>query len=170
MNLKLPSQTYLKEMLAEEHDVNPDTLEQVIHLAFEIAKEGREGRKIGTMFVVSDSDAVLKQSVCLILDPLGCHSDEEKRIENEDLRETVKELAQLDGAFIVSDDGIVLSATRYINASSEGIRLRLGLGSRHMAAASITLKTHAIAVVVSENATVRVFRNGKIIYEVSPER
>jgi DNA integrity scanning protein DisA with diadenylate cyclase activity len=170
MNVKLPSQTYLKEILAEEREVNPDTLEQVIQLAFEIAKEGREGRRIGTMFVVSDSEAVLKQSVCLILDPLGCHPAEKKRIENEDLRETVKELAQLDGAFIVSDDGIFLSAARYINASSEGISLRMGLGSRHMAAASITLQTHAVAVVVSESAAVRVFRNGQIIYEVSPER
>jgi len=53
------------------------------------------------------------------------------------MRETIKELAQLDGAFVVADDGTVLSAWRYINASAAGISLPLGLGSRPMAAASI---------------------------------
>jgi DNA integrity scanning protein DisA with diadenylate cyclase activity len=85
------------------------------------------------------------------------------------MRETVKELAQLDGAFLISDDGIVLSATRYINASSEGIDLPLGLGSRHMAAASITKHTNAIAVVVSESSVVRILDDGEIVSEIIPE-
>ena len=97
-------------------------------LAVEIAREGREGRKIGTMFIVSDADRVMRKSKSLILDPLGLHPAEARHIDNPDLRETVKELSQLDGAFIVSDDGVVLSACRYINASSRGIRLPLGLG------------------------------------------
>lgn len=75
----------------------------------------------------------------------------------------------VDRAFIVSDDGVVLSAARYINASSEGIEMPLGLGARHMAAASITKHTDAIAVVVSESSVVRVFDNGKIIAEIIPE-
>jgi hypothetical protein len=75
----------------------------------------------------------------------------------------------LDGAFLISDDGIVLSAARYINASSEGIELPLGLGSRHMAAASITKHTNAIAVVVSESSVVRVLDDGEIVSEIIPE-
>lgn len=73
------------------------------------------------------------------------------------------------GLFNISDDGIVLSACRYINASSEGIDLPLGLGSRHMAAASITKHTNAIAVVVSESSVVRVFDNGEIVSEIIDE-
>lgn len=75
----------------------------------------------------------------------------------------------MDGAFILSSDGCVLCACRYINASSDGINLPLGLGSRHMAAASITKQTNAIAVVVSESSVVRVFHNGEIISEIIPE-
>ena len=36
------------------------------------------------------------------------------------MRETVKELAQLDGAFVVSSDGVILSAARYLEAPAEG--------------------------------------------------
>lgn len=153
----------------EQRGVSPRTLEEVIVLAIEIAREGREGRKIGTLFVVSDTENTMRNSRCLILDPLISHPDETKHIENPDLRETIKELAQLDGAFIVSDTGIVVSACRYINSSSEGIRLPLGLGSRHMAAASITRTTNAVAVVVSESSIVRVFDDGEIIAEILPE-
>ena len=96
------------------------------------------------MFVVGDSLEVMKHSRSLILDPLYGHSDDLKRVSDPDMRETVKELAQLDGAFVVSDEGIVISACRYLDAFSEGITLPLGLGSRHMAAASITKQTNSV--------------------------
>jgi hypothetical protein len=41
-------------------------------------------------------------------------------------REGRKELAQLDGAFVVSDGGVVLSGARYIDAASEHLELHLG--------------------------------------------
>jgi DNA integrity scanning protein DisA with diadenylate cyclase activity len=160
---------FLRDICSKKRGVNLQTLEEVIVLAIEIAREGREGKKVGTMFVVSDSDRVLNNSKCLILDPLWYHPDKKKHIENPDIRETIKELAKLDGAFIVSDSGIILSACRYINASSKGINLPLGLGSRHMAAASITKHTNAVAVVVSESSIVRVFDDGEIIAEILPE-
>jgi DNA integrity scanning protein DisA with diadenylate cyclase activity len=159
----------LGDILTDHRGINLRTLEQVIVLATEIAREGREGRKVGTMFVVADSATVLARSKPLILDPLLPHPDSRKEIGSPDMRETVKELAQLDGAFIVTDDGIVLSACRYINASSEGIDLPLGLGSRHMAAASITRETQAIAIVVSESSIVRIIDDGEIIAEIIPE-
>jgi len=149
--------------------IDRKVLEQVITLAIEIAREGREGRKIGTLFTVCDSMAVLARSKCLILDPLLGHPDQVKRVDDPDMRETIKELAQLDGAFIVSEHGVVLSACRYINASSDGIQLPLGLGSRHMAAASISKETNAIAVVVSESSLVRVFDHGELVAEIIPE-
>jgi DNA integrity scanning protein DisA with diadenylate cyclase activity len=105
----------------------------------------------------------------MILDPLYGHPETMKRIDDPGMRETLKELAQLDGAFIVTDGGVVLSACRYIDATSEGLDLPLGLGSRHMAAASITRTTSAVAVVVSESSMVRVFDNGAIVGEIIPE-
>ncbi len=159
----------LRDICTENRGINLETLEEVILLAVEIAREGREGRKVGTMFVISDEEETMKHSKALILDPLLYHSEEDKSLDDPNMRETVKELAQLDGAFIVSDEAVVISATRYIDATSEGIDLPLGLGSRHMAAASITKYTNAIAVVVSESAVVRIFDNGEIISEIIPE-
>ncbi len=159
----------LQDICTDERGIDLDTLEQVILLAVEIAREGREGRKVGTMFVISDSEEVLQRSRPLILDPLWNHPDDELNIESADMRETAKELAQLDGAFVISDAGIFQSAARYIDAPSQGLDLPLGLGSRHMAAASISKATRAVAVVVSESSVVRIFDNGELLAEIIPE-
>lgn len=159
----------IKEICSEKRGVNTRVLEQTITLAVEIAREGREGRKIGTLFVVGDSEAVLKSSRPLILDPLAGHPDEKKRIDDPDARETLKELAQLDGAFVVSDESVVLSAARYIDTVSEALNVPLGLGSRHMAAASVSKRTNAVAVVVSESSMVRMFDDGELVSEIVPE-
>lgn len=163
------SMDIFEEICSEKRGVDPETLERVVVLAVELAREGREGRKIGTIFVVGDAEAVLAYSRPLILDPLYGHTDEDKHISDPNVRETIKELAQLDGAFVIADDGTILSAARYIDADSTGINLPLGLGSRHMAAASITQRTGAVAVVVSESSVVRMFDDGELIAEVIPE-
>jgi DNA integrity scanning protein DisA with diadenylate cyclase activity len=147
----------------------PNVLEHTIQLAVEIAREGREGRKIGTMFVLGDEEITLEESRPLILDPLLGHSQASKGIQDTNMRETAKELAQLDGAFIISWGGVVISAARYINSDAKGINLPLGLGSRHVAAAAITRRTKSIAVVVSESSVVRVFSQGQIVAEIIPE-
>jgi diadenylate cyclase len=157
------------DICTKKRGINLYTLESVILLAVEIAREGREGRKIGTIFVVADHENVLKLSRNMILDPLLGHAPENKHIDDPNVRETVKELAQLDGAFIVSDQGVVVSACRYLSAVSERIKLPLGLGSRHIAGASISKATKSIAVVVSESSVVRVFDGGEIIGEILPE-
>ena len=157
------------EICSEKRGVNSAVLEQTIALAVEIAREGREGRKIGTLFVVGDSEAVLRRSKSLILDPLHGHPDESKYITDPDMRETLKELAQLDGAFVVSDGGVVLSAARYVDTVSDNLDVPLGLGSRHMAAASISKHTGAVAVAVSESSLVRMFDDGDLISEIVPE-
>jgi DNA integrity scanning protein DisA with diadenylate cyclase activity len=169
MTIPLEQSQLLERVCTPNRGVNCETLEEVILLAVEIAREGREGRKIGTMFVVGDAEATLERSRPLILDPLWHHPDSQKYIGDPNVRETLKELAQLDGAFIVSDDGIVLSAARYINVQANDIHIPLGLGSRHFAAASITLETQAVAVVASESSIVRVFDNGEIVSEIIPE-
>src|SRR5215213_7657868 len=120
----------LDEVCSERRGVNNRTLRRVVNLAVEIAREGREGRKIGTLFVVGDSEAVLTHSRPMILDPLYGHPYESKRIEDPNLRETLKELAQLDGAFVVSEEGMVLSAARYIDKDKNHLEEPMGKGSR----------------------------------------
>jgi DNA integrity scanning protein DisA with diadenylate cyclase activity len=157
------------EICSEHREVNTEVLEHVVALAVEIAREGREGRKIGTLFVVGDTDTVMSKSRPMILDPLLGHPEANKHISDPNLRETLKELAQLDGAFLVSDAGVVVSAARYIDSLSDALELPLGLGSRHMAGASVSSRTRAVAVVVSESSMVRVFDNGELISEIIPE-
>jgi len=76
---------------------SPDVLNAVMDVAIEIAREGREGRRIGTMLTVGDHEEVLRRSRCLILDPLAHHPPEARCILQPEARETIKELAQLDG-------------------------------------------------------------------------
>jgi DNA integrity scanning protein DisA with diadenylate cyclase activity len=159
----------LDEVCSERRGVNTRTLRRVVQIAVEIAREGREGRKIGTLFVVGDSEEVIRHSRPLILDPLAGHPHEKKRLDDPDTRETLKELAQLDGAFIVSDEGVVLSAARYLDAVSDNLDVPLGLGSRHVAAASISKQTAAVAVAVSESSVVRMFDDGELVSEIIPE-
>ena len=158
-----------EEICSERRAVNTRVLKQVVSLAVEIAREGREGRKIGTLFVVGDSGEVMRRSKPMILDPLQGHPDEDKYVDDPNTRETIKELAQLDGAFVVSNAGVVLSAARYIDAASDSLKLPLGLGSRHMAGASISRQTDAVAVVVSESSMVRMFDDGELVSEIVPE-
>ena len=146
-----------------------ENLEPLIELAVEIAREGREGRRIGTVFTFGDADAVLARSRPLILDPLAGHSAEARNIKNSNLRGTVKELAQLDGAFVISNDGFVVSACRYLDAMASDVILPFGLGSRHLAGGSISSVTEAVAIVVSESSMVRVFDDGRLVAEIIPE-
>src|SRR6266581_2177865 len=127
-----------ESILCEITEYDPDVLEPLIGLAVEIAREGREGKRVGTLFTLGDENAVLARSRPLILDPLLGHPESSRHVTNLDLRGTIKELAQLDGGFVVSHDGIVLSACRYLDAVAAQVEVPLGLGSRHIAAANIS--------------------------------
>jgi DNA integrity scanning protein DisA with diadenylate cyclase activity len=144
-------------------------LEELIELAVELAREGREGRKVGTLFVFGDHDQVLERSRPLLLDPLAGHERELLHVSRADLRETVKELAQLDGAFVIDADGYFRSAARYINVELGGEGFGLGLGTRHAAGNSISAQTGAVAIVVSQSSVVRIYAKGDLIAEIIPE-
>jgi DNA integrity scanning protein DisA with diadenylate cyclase activity len=81
----------------------------------------------------------------------------------------VKELAQLDGAFVISEEGAVVAACRYLDASVGDVELPLGLGNRHLAAGSVSKKLGLIAIVVSESAVVRMFHKGSLVAEIIPQ-
>jgi diadenylate cyclase len=158
-----------ENIVCQVPEYDSEVLESVFELAIEIAREGREGRRIGTIFTLGDEAEVLAQSRALILDPVGCHPESKRHIADPNLRGTVKELAQLDGAFVISSTGVVMAACRYLNATVVDLDMQLGLGSRHMAGASITKSTGALAIVVSESAVVRIFCHGKLKAEIIPE-
>jgi len=158
-----------ESILCQVTEFDPDVLESLIELAVEIAREGREGRRIGTLFTLGDEEAVLAKSRPLILDPLMGHPELSRQVTNLNLRGTIKELAQLDGAFVVSRSGVFLSACRYLDAMAPGADVPLGLGSRHIAAANMSAVTGAVGIVVSESSVVRLFCHGKLVGEIIPE-
>jgi diadenylate cyclase len=163
------SRGMFKSICQQVRRCNKTNLEPTIELAVEIAREGREGRRIGTLFTFGDADAVLDRSRPLILDPLAGHSAQARQIRNLNLRGTIKELAQLDGAFVVSDQGVVVSACRYLDAMASDVVLPFGMASRHLAGASISQVTDAVAIVVLESSMVRVFDDGRLVAEIIPE-
>src|SRR3954470_7036083 len=130
-NPRTKSVTMFQPICAQLRRCQKENLEPVIELAVEIAREGREGRRIGTLFTFGDAEAVLSRSRPLILDPLAGHTDESRNVRDPNLRGTIKELAQLDGAFVVSNSGAVVSACRYLDAMASDVLLPFGLGSRH---------------------------------------
>ena len=158
-----------ESILCEVSQYDGSILEPLIGLAVEIAREGREGRRIGTIFTLGDEEAVLARSRPLILDPMSGHPASSRHITDLNLRGTIKELAQLDGGFVVSHGGIVLSACRYLDAVAEQLDVPLGLGSRHIAAANMSAVTDAVGIVVSESSVVRIFCHGQLVAEIIPE-
>lgn len=153
--------------LAEK--ISSDVLEAVLNIALEIVNEGREGRKIGTAFIVGDAGEMSKHARQLIINPFQNYPAELRQITDPDLKETIKGFAQLDGAFFIDQNGTVLSAGTHINldvgsAQVEGLE---GFGTRHRYSAAITKLTSSIAVVVSESGgTVRVFKDGRMVMKL----
>jgi DNA integrity scanning protein DisA with diadenylate cyclase activity len=158
-----------ESILCQVTDFDPDVVQSLIGLAVEIAREGREGRRIGTLFTLGDANAVLARSRSLILDPLSGHPESSLHVSNLNLRGTIKELAQLDGGFVVSREGIFLSACRYLDPVAAQVDVPLGLGSRHIAAANMSAVTGAVGIVVSESSVVRLFCHGHLVGEIIPE-
>lgn len=158
-----------ESVLCQVTDYDPAILDSLIALAVEIAREGREGRRVGTLFMLGDQEAVLSRSRPLILDPLLGHPESSRHLNNLSLRGTIKELAQLDGGFVVSQSGIVVSACRYLDAIGTRADVPLGLGSRHLAAANMSAVTNAVGIVVSESSVVRIFCHGQLVGEIVPE-
>jgi len=150
--------------------VSAGVMDALIDLAVSIGVEGWEGRPVGALFVVGDSNTVMEKSRQLTLNPFQGYSEDEKNIMNPDVRHALHAFAVLDGAFIVREDGVVIAAGRYLNFDEEKeIDVPLGLGARHMAAAGISRDTDAIAIVVSQTSgSVRVFRRGKAALELAP--
>ncbi len=163
----LPELFTLTEAAAFAGDVIPEVFERVLGLATQLAAEGREGRPVGTLFVVGDSDRVLAQCRSLVLNPFHGHPEAQRNILDPALDETIKEFAALDGAFVVRADGVVLSAGTQLVPSVPHARLPGGLGTRHAAAAGITASTAAVAVCVSQSTgTVSLFKSGGLVTSI----
>lgn len=145
-------------------DVEPQVLEKVLQIATDISREGREGRPVGTAFVLGDYDRVLQYCRQMVINPFRGYRDEEKNILDPSLGETVKEFSTIDGAFILRGDGVIMSAGTFLKPEKSAVNLPSGLGARHAAAAALTEITGCLAVVVSQSTgIVSLFKGGGIV-------
>jgi DNA integrity scanning protein DisA with diadenylate cyclase activity len=146
-----------------------ETLRAVVDLATEIGREGREGKPVGTMFVVGDTRKVMTMARPINFNPFRGYSEAERDIRDRKVREQIKDIAQMEGAIIVRRDGVAEAACMYLDVLAEGITLSKGLGTRHWAAAAISRKTKAIAIAVSQSSgAVRIFQNGEVVLHIEP--
>ena len=152
-------------------DVKPEVLERLLGIASEIALEGREGKPIGTIFVLGDTNTVNTFVRQLIINPFRGYSEAERNVLDPALDETIKEFASIDGAFVITGDGIILSAGSYLRPSgneAELVALPSGFGSRHAASAGITMCSNALAITISESTgMISIFKNGNIVLTLS---
>jgi trk system potassium uptake protein TrkH len=161
---EVPSEDGWKREILAGTDVQPEVFEAVFSIAVEISREGREGKPVGTAFIVGDSPAVLDRSRQLILNPFEGHAREERLVTDPGIVENVKGFALLDGVFVVSGDGVIESAGRYLTIDTSTVQIPMGLGTRHGSVAGITRATRALGVVVSQSGgRISVFRAGEMV-------
>ncbi len=98
-------------------NVQPEVFNAVLNLACELAAQGREYRKVGTIFVLGDDEKVMQLSRQMIINPFLGYSEEQLNILNPELEETIKELSAIDGAFIIKENGVLVTAGRHLNAA-----------------------------------------------------
>ncbi len=148
-------------------EFNSQVVDALIQLALQIGQEGFEGHPVGTIITIGDHNAVMETSRQLTINPFQGLSESERNVLDPRIREAIKNFSVLDGAFVIREDGVVLAAGRYLSASDENVKIPLGLGARHAAAASITATTKCIALVVSQTSgAVRLLKEGNIVLEL----
>jgi len=143
---------------------------RLIDIALTFAKQGREGKPIGTTFIMGNTQQLKPYLKQLVLNPFQGHTKSRKNIHHYDFIETLREFSALDGAFVVDPHGIVERAAVYINPPKlkKKVQLPRGYGARHSSAAALTSATGALAVVISESSSsVMVFLNGSPILELN---
>jgi len=147
--------------------VEPEVFNAVLNIACELAAQGRESRKVGTIFVLGDDEKVMQLSRQMIMNPFQGYPEDDRNILNPDLEETIKEYSSIDGAFVIKSNGVIITAGRHLSAALESRDFPSGLGSRHIAAAGITNLTKAVAIVVSQSTgDVTVFKNGRLFVTI----
>jgi DNA integrity scanning protein DisA with diadenylate cyclase activity len=160
----------VSDLLKLTDGIRPTVLEVTVEIACKIGRAARRGTRLGAIFMLGDSIKVLEGSKQLIPNPFQGHDDADRRLTNPDIHIALVELAKLDGAFVVRGDGFIQSAGTFLATTEADIKLPSGLGARHYAAAAVTMRTDATAVVVSStDGNVRAFSHGTMVLQVDPD-
>jgi len=129
-------------------EFNSQVVDALIQLALQIGQEGYEGHPVGTIITIGDHNAVLEKSRQITINPFQGLGESERNVLDPRIREAIKNFSVLDGAFVIREDGVVLSAGRYLSAGDEAA-------------------TQCLALVVSQTSgAVRLFKEGGILLEL----
>lgn len=153
------------EGLTDSHlpaGVRLEVVLRALYITAELAAQGREGKPVGTIIVIGDDPRLEDHSQQMILNPFAGYSVENRNILDPSLDETIKELAKIDGAFIVNGDGTLRSAGTHLAGRPDPKEMDAGLGARHAAALGITASADVLAICLSESTgTITLFHGGR---------
>ena len=160
----------VSDLLKLTDGIQPSVLETAVTVACKIGRAARLGKLIGAIFMLGDSLNVLKESQQLIPNPFQGHEKADRMLTNPAIHDALVELSKLDGAFVLRGDGFIQAAGVFLASPPTDAELVFGLGSRHAAAAEVTMRTTATAVVVSAtDGLVRAFSGGRMVLQIDPE-
>jgi DNA integrity scanning protein DisA with diadenylate cyclase activity len=160
----------VSDLLKFTHGIQPKVLEAAVTVACKIGRAARRGNPVGAIFMLGDSLNVLEGSKQLIPNPFQGHNKANRMLTNPDIHDALVELSKLDGAFVLRGDGFIQAAGVFLSSPPTETELVSGLGTRHAAAAAVTMRTTATAIVVSAtDGQVRAFSGGKMVLQIDPE-
>ena len=143
-------------------------IKAILELAIGLGKSGQKGKPVGALFSIGDAGTVMNSSRSLSYNPF-----DQSHVHAGDpiVSVMLKEFSRLDGAYVISDAGKIVSSHRYLEPSIDNLDIPKGLGTRHNAAAAITDETEAVTIVLSEgDSRVRGFKNGDSIFNIDPNQ
>ena len=160
----------VSDLLKLTDGIQPRALEIAIAVACKIGRAARRGKRIGAILMLGDSLKVLDGSKQLVPNPFQGHDKANRMLTNPDIHDALVELSKLDGAFVLRGDGFIQAAGVFLTSPPTDMELVSGLGARHAAAAAVTMRTKATAIVVSAtDGNVRAFSGGKMVLKIDPE-
>ena len=136
--------------------------EEVYNLLLETSKELAK-KKTGALFVIAPKDGFKG-----IYEPMYPQVVKSHKIFEKGAIELLLKLAELDGAFLVCDDGTLTAFGARIVKS----RALPGYGTKHAAATGVTehIKNSSAILVSEENQWIKIFKNGKIVLEMDSSK
>ena len=134
-----------------------DTIKLILSIVNQYASENK-----GSLFVITKND--LSKYYDLLYPDL--FSGKNINIKNKETQIVLEKLADLDGAFIINEDGKIIA----YGAKLKKTKVFLGHGTRHASALGITELKDVMSILSSEeDGMVRIFKNKRIIAEINPK-
>ena len=164
-----PAASHWKSRILQGTDVAEEVFDIVFHTAIQLGRGGRETRKIGTSFVIGDSEKVMAHSRQASINAFEGKVPSQRMVQDRGVVENMKNLALLDGAFVIDGSGFVHASSRHLLADITEIDIPEGFGTRHASVAAMTKITRSIGIVVSESGgTVTLFLAGRLEKQIEP--